>query len=39
MPPKAYEDWLNSLKEEKQKQDNEEMQKQFNVKLKQPIKN
>lgn len=39
MPPKAYEEWLNSLKDEKQKQDSKDLENQFNIKVKQPIKN
>lgn len=39
MSPQDYESWLTSLKEAKQKQKSEEMQKQFNIKLNQPIKN
>ena len=39
MPPKAYEEWLSSLKDEKQKQDSKELENQFNIKVKQPIKN
>lgn len=39
MSPKDYEKWLSSLQETKQKEDNEAMQKQFNIKLKQTLKN
>lgn len=39
MPAEAYENWLNSLKENKQQQDSQEMKEQFDIKLKQPIKN
>lgn len=39
MSPHDYEKWLASLKETKQQQDNEQMKKQFNIKLNQPIKN
>jgi len=38
MPAEAYENWLNSLKEAKQKQQNREMRKQFNIQLN-PLKN
>lgn len=38
MSPEAYQKWLGSLQESKQKQDNQEMKEQFNIKL-QPIKN
>lgn len=37
MPAEAYENWLNSLKEAKQKQQNREMRNQFDIKLK-PLK-
>lgn len=39
MPPEAYENWLNSLREAKQQQDNAAMKRQFNIKLNQPLKN
>lgn len=39
MSPQDYEKWLASLQETKQKEDNEAMQKQFNIKLKQNLKN
>ena len=39
MSPEDYEKWLASLQETKQKEDNEAMQKQFNIKLKQNLKN
>lgn len=39
MPAEAYENWLNSLKENKQQQESQEMKEQFDIKLKQPIKN
>lgn len=38
MSPEAYQKWLGSLQESKQKQDDQEMKEQFNIKL-QPIKN
>ena len=38
MSPEAYQNWLISLQEHKQIQDNQEMREQFNVKL-QPLKN
>lgn len=39
MPDHAYESWLNSLQQAKQKQDNEAMKRQFNIKLDKTIKN
>ena len=39
MSPEDYQKWLASLKETKQKEDNEAMKKQFNIKLNQTIKN
>lgn len=39
MSPRDYEKWLASLKESKNKNDNETMKKQFNIKLKQNLKN
>ncbi len=39
MPDHAYESWLNSLQQAKQKQDNETMKRQFNIKLDKTIKN
>ncbi|MDT0648152.1 hypothetical protein RM545_15765 [Zunongwangia sp. F260] len=36
MSPQAYQKWLESLQESKQKQDNQEMKEQFNIKL-QPL--
>lgn len=39
MSPEDYQKWLSSLQETKQKEDNEAMKKQFNVKLNQSIKN
>jgi len=39
MSAKAYQNWLASLKKTKQKQDSEDMKKQFNIKLKETFKN
>ncbi|QMU64160.1 MAG: hypothetical protein GKR88_07590 [Flavobacteriaceae bacterium] len=39
MSAEAYQNWLASLKETKQKQDSEDMKKQFNIKLKKTFKN
>jgi hypothetical protein len=39
MPAEAYEKWLDSLQEEKNKQENENLKKQFKIKIKQPLKN
>lgn len=38
MPADAYENWLNSLQEAKQKQDNEHMKQQFKNVLNKPLK-
>lgn len=38
MSPEDYQKWLSSLQETKQKDDNEAMKKQFNIKLNQTIK-
>lgn len=38
MPADAYENWLNSLQETKQKQDNEQMKQQFKNVLNKPLK-
>ncbi len=39
MSAEAYQNWLASLKETKQKQDSENMKQQFNIKLKKTFKN
>ena len=39
MSAEAYQNWLASLKQTKQKQDSDEMKKQFNIKLKKTFKN
>lgn len=39
MPAKAYEKWLKSLKEVKQKRENKEIEKQFNIQPNRTIKN
>lgn len=39
MSAEAYQVWLSSLKETKQKQDSEDMKKQFNIKLQKTFKN
>ena len=39
MPAEAYEKWLSSLQEEKNKQESENLKKQFQFKVKQPLKN
>lgn len=38
MSPEDYQKWLSSLQETKQKDDNEAMKKQFNIKLNQTVK-
>lgn len=39
MPAQMYEDWLSSLKEQKHKQNNEELKKRFKLKIKRQLKN
>ena len=39
MPAEAYEKWLSSLQEEKNKQESENLKKQLQFKVKQPLKN